>query len=62
VGAARRVSAVATAGYTAFLVGPPVLGLIGEHVGLRSAIIVVLVAVAVSTCFARAVARPTAPV
>ncbi|WP_189670331.1 MFS transporter [Promicromonospora soli] len=62
VGAARRVSAVATAGYTAFLVGPPVLGLIGEHVGLRSAIIVVLVAVAVSTCFARAVARPTSPV
>lgn len=62
VGAARRVSAVATAGYTAFLVGPPVLGLIGEHVGLRSAIIVVLVAVAVSACFARAVARPTAPV
>lgn len=62
VGAARRVSAVATAGYTAFLVGPPVLGLIGEHVGLRSAIIVVLVAVAVSTCFARAVARPTPPV
>lgn len=59
VGAARRVSAVATAGYTAFLVGPPLLGLIGEHVGLRSAIIVVLVAVAVSTCFARAVARPT---
>jgi MFS family permease len=59
VGAARRVSAVATAGYTAFLVGPPVLGLIGEHVGLRSAIIVVLVAVAVSTCFVRAVARPT---
>jgi MFS family permease len=58
VGAARRVSAVATAGYTAFLVGPPVLGLIGEHVGLRSAIVVVLVAVAISTCFARAVARP----
>ncbi|WP_454856772.1 MFS transporter [Promicromonospora soli] len=62
VGAARRVSAVATAGYTAFLVGPPVLGLIGEHVGLRSAIVVVLVAVAVSTCFVRAVARPTSPV
>jgi predicted MFS family arabinose efflux permease len=62
VGAARRVSAVATAGYTAFLVGPPVLGLIGEHVGLRSAIIVVLVAVAVSACFARAVARPASAV
>ncbi|NNH22658.1 MFS transporter [Pseudokineococcus marinus] len=60
VGAARRVSAVATAGYTAFLVGPPVLGFVGEHVGLRSAIVVVLVAVAISALFSRAVSKPTA--
>ncbi|WP_432560838.1 MFS transporter [Kineococcus sp. SYSU DK003] len=59
VGAARRVSAVATAGYAAFLVGPPVLGFIGEHTGLRSAILLVLVMVAVSGAFARAVARPS---
>jgi hypothetical protein len=58
VGAARRVSAVATAGYAAFLVGPPVLGFIGEHTGLRSAILVVLVMVAVSAFFARSVGKP----
>lgn len=43
--AARRASFVATAGYAAFLVGPPALGLLGEHVGLRNAILLVLVAV-----------------
>lgn len=58
IGAARRVSAVATAGYAAFLVGPPALGFIGEHAGLRSAILVVLVMVAVSACFAGAVGKP----
>ncbi|WP_432542384.1 MFS transporter [Kineococcus sp. SYSU DK002] len=58
VGAARRVSAVATAGYLAFLVGPPVLGLVGEHVGLRGAILLVLAVVVVSGCSARAVAHP----
>ncbi|MGK9149220.1 MFS transporter [Plantibacter flavus] len=39
------VGAVASAGYVAFLVGPPLLGFIGEHVGLRGAIVVVLVVV-----------------
>lgn len=33
-GAAARVSAVATIAYCAFLVGPPVLGLIGEQIGI----------------------------
>lgn len=37
-----RVSFVATLGYIAFLVGPPVLGFLGEHFGLRSALIVPL--------------------
>ncbi|HET6856878.1 MAG TPA: MFS transporter, partial [Streptomyces sp.] len=41
--AAARVSAVATAGYLAFLVGPPALGLLGEQAGLRHALIAVLV-------------------
>lgn len=59
VGAARRVSAVATMGYLAFLVGPPVLGFVGEHVGLRGAILLVLAVVAVSGSFARAVAKPS---
>nr|WP_237702307.1 MFS transporter [Klebsiella michiganensis] len=38
----RRVSLVATAGYISFLVGPPLLGFIGEHMGLRMALVVVL--------------------
>ncbi|PRY14686.1 fucose permease [Kineococcus rhizosphaerae] len=59
VGAARRVSAVATMGYLAFLVGPPVLGFVGEHVGLRGAILLVLVVVTVSGSFSRAVAKPS---
>ncbi|WP_440899251.1 MFS transporter [Actinosynnema sp.] len=58
VDSARRVSAVATAGYTAFLVGPPLLGFVGEHVGLRSAILVALVLVALSSLFARSVDKP----
>ncbi|MFI2489286.1 MFS transporter [Promicromonospora kroppenstedtii] len=59
---ARRVSAVATAGYTAFLVGPPVLGFVGEHFTLRLAILLVMVLVAVSACFARAVTPPAGAV
>ena len=31
--AARRVSAVSTIGYAAFLAGPPLLGLLADHVG-----------------------------
>ncbi len=40
--APTRVSVVATTGYLAFLVGPPLLGYLGEHYGLRSAMLVVL--------------------
>jgi hypothetical protein len=36
------VSAVAMIGYFAFLVGPPVIGLLGEHIGLLNALFVVL--------------------
>lgn len=43
VDSAARVSLVATIGYVAFLVGPPVLGFLGEHFGLRAALIVPLV-------------------
>ncbi|MEU6248814.1 MFS transporter [Glycomyces sp. NPDC047010] len=42
---AARVGLAATIGYVAFLVGPPVLGFLGEHYGLRSALIAVLVLV-----------------
>ncbi len=48
VNAAARVSAVATIGYLAFLVGPPLLGFVGEHVGLLNALLLVLVLVAIA--------------
>jgi cyanate permease len=46
--AAARVAAVATVGYFAFLVGPPLLGFLGEQFGLLSAFWVVLVLIAVA--------------
>jgi len=51
------VAAVAVAGYLAFLVGPPLLGTVGQHVGLRAAMVVVLVAVAAAGLLTSA-ARP----
>ena len=45
---ARRVGAVATIGYVAFLAGPPLLGFLGEHLGLRDAMWVVLAFVVLS--------------
>lgn len=46
--AAARVSAVATIGYTAFLAGPPLIGFLGEQVGLLKALLVVLVFIAMA--------------
>jgi fucose permease len=43
VRAAARVSAVATIGYAAFLAGPPLLGVLGDHVGTLDALVVVAV-------------------
>jgi fucose permease len=43
VDSTRRVGFVATAGYIAFLVGPPLLGFLGASFGLRGALGVVLV-------------------
>lgn len=44
--AAARLSVVSTIGYLAFIVGPPLLGLLGDHVGvLRSLLLVGLLAV-----------------
>ena len=39
--APMRLSVVATIGYTAFLAGPPVLGLLGDHIGVLRALTVV---------------------
>jgi fucose permease len=56
--AAARVGAVATIGYFAFLVGPPVIGFLGAHVGVLNALLVVLVLLAVGVLVANA-ARTT---
>jgi MFS family permease len=45
---AARVSAVAMLGYVAFLVGPPAIGFLGEHVGLLNALFLVLALVVVA--------------
>ncbi|SUX28515.1 Inner membrane protein ybjJ [Cedecea davisae] len=58
---ASRVSVVAASGYVAFLVGPPLLGFLGEHYGLRHAMLVVLTLMAIAALVARAVAKPQQP-
>lgn len=55
---ATRVSVVATSGYIAFLVGPPLLGFLGEHYGLRYAMLVVLSLMIIASLVAKAVAKP----
>lgn len=39
--AAARMSVVATIGYVAFIAGPPLLGFVGDHVGVLHALLVV---------------------
>jgi MFS family permease len=57
--ASARVSATATVGYAAFLFGPPVLAMLGEHVGLLHSFVAVLALVIVAGLIAPAV-RPSA--
>lgn len=57
--AATRVPVVATIGYSAFLVGPPVLGFLADKVGYRTALLAIIVPAVVSLLVA-AVARPLA--
>lgn len=52
---AQRVAQAAIVGYLAFLVGPPLLGLLGEEFGLRLAMVVVLVLVGGAALLASAV-------
>jgi MFS family permease len=56
--ATANVAAVATIGYVSFLIGPPLIGLLGEHVGLRNAFYVVLVLVTVSLLCSPAARHP----
>lgn len=46
--AAARVSAVATIGYFAFLVGPPAIGFLGEQFGLLRALLLVVLLVTIA--------------
>lgn len=55
--AAVRVSVVSTIGYTAFFMGPPLIGLLAEHWGYRHALLVIAVPIAVGLVVAGA-ARP----
>lgn len=55
--AAARVSVVSTIGYVAFLAGPPLLGLLGDHVGVVRALLGVGAAVLLSLAAAGS-ARP----
>jgi len=62
--AAQRVAVVSTIGYSAFLAGPPLLGLLAEHVGYRHALLAILVPVVLGllvTGAARPLARDTVP-
>lgn len=49
-----RIAVLATIGYMAFLVGPPLLGFIGEHVGLRLTMLVVFALLALPVFLASA--------
>lgn len=46
--AAARVSVVSTIGYGAFLCGPPLVGMLAEHVGILHSLLAVMVMLAVS--------------
>ncbi|MCC2336709.1 MFS transporter [Cellulomonas wangsupingiae] len=62
--AAQRVAVVSTIGYSAFLAGPPLLGLLAQHVGYRPALLAILVPVALGllvTGAARPLAQGAAP-
>jgi len=55
--AAARVSAVSMIGYCSFLVGPPLLGFLGQHFGILNALYVILGLIAVSGLCAAAVRK-----
>ena len=57
--AAARVSAVATIGYFAFLVGPPAIGFLGQYFGLLNGLLAVLVLVIVAGFVSGAAREPS---
>jgi fucose permease len=60
--AAARVSVVATLGYAAFLVGPPVIGFVGQQIGVLTALWIVFGLIVIATLAVPAARPPRAPV
>ena len=56
--APARVSVIASIGYVAFLGGPPLVGFLGEEVGVLKAITSVAVLLAVAMAVAGSVREP----
>ncbi len=56
--AAARVSAVSTIGYLAFLGGPPLIGVLGDAVGLLNALLIVLVLIVLAGSVSFAAREP----
>jgi MFS family permease len=58
VGAAARVSAVATIAYCAFLVGPPILGFVGEQIGILNSLWIVFALIVIAGFAVPAARKP----
>jgi len=56
--AAASVSAVSTVGYAAFLIGPPLIGFVGEHIGVLNALWIVLGLIVIATLAIPAAREP----
>lgn len=56
--AAARVSVVSTVGYAAFLAGPPLLGLVADHIGTLKALLVVAIVLVPSALVVPATRKP----
>jgi MFS family permease len=54
--AAARVSVVSTIGYTAFLAGPPLIGLLAAHLGYRHALLAIAVPIVIGLLVVNAAA------
>src|SRR6185295_6058538 len=59
--AAGRVSTVATIGYAAFLAGPSLIGMVGNHVGVLHALTITAVVLALGAAVASSTRPPTTP-
>ena len=57
--AVGRVSVIASIGYCAFLAGPPLIGLLGDHVGVLRALTTVAVLLALAVLIAGSVRPPS---